>query len=258
MKNREQKWYWKILSIICIICIIVWTIWAFLWIMSEIWTYSPKTIQTVKSRFDSFEEEYWYIKKVDDKLKDVYPNFSIENLTKISYDLKLSKNLPWFMLLMILSEYDNAEKLSWWRITSVCWGWYYNDCWVQYLENKEYYDDLRFDEASIIEIPRKVVDDFKKSWIVEDTRKIVGFNEEYKNWLKTDTELVKFYESINSDFEWYKKFFPREYFYEYEHRWIVEWLKIVWFWLLAIIPYTLFLIWVTKITYIILWKFNKN
>ena len=54
MENKEQKWYYKILSVICVICIIVWAIWIFLWIMSEIWTYSPKTIQTIKNRFDSF------------------------------------------------------------------------------------------------------------------------------------------------------------------------------------------------------------
>lgn len=254
IEELNQKWYWRLVKVFFFFIVFVSIIWIFAWSYSIYHTYNPKDAKIVEQRFEKFKEKFNNVIEINKELKVIYPDFSINNLLKISEKLKLDKKIPWVMLLIILSEYPDAN--TYWKIESTCWWWYYNDCWTLYYPEKEYYDDLRFDELNTIFIPRKKVDEFKRVWYLTSIENIISFYNSYKNWGKTYQELLEYYWDIDWIW-WYEEYFPYEYFSEYDYRWLNEWIKIIFSFLWFIILFLLFLFFIRWITYyIILWKFN--
>lgn len=251
IKELNQKWYWRFIKVIFFFIVFLSIIWIFTWIYSEFHTYNPKDIKTVEERFENFKKEFNHVKVIDEKLDEIYPNFSIDNLLKITSDLKLKNKIPHYLPLIILSKYPKANLD---RIWMVCWSWDY--CDIEYDSEMDFYDKIL--NNTWISVPKYKIDEFEENWSFNDILNYISFYDSYKNWNKTINNLMDYYKEIDW-YWWTEKFFPSEYFSEYDYRWISEWIKIILYFILSLFWFIIFLFLIRWITYyIIIWKFNPK
>lgn len=249
----NEKWYWRFIKVIFFLIIFISIIWIFSWSYSMYHTYDPKDVKIVEERFEKFYNKYKKGYELNLELKNIYPNFSLENLIKITKKLEYKEKVPFILILILLSEYQdwNFENINF------CDDFQIElDC-IKEWDNKgiDYYNKIK---NNWLKVSFDYVYEFKEIWYIKDINKIIEYYNSYKNWNKTNKELLKYYLDISWKW-WYEKYFPYEYFSEYDYRWLNEWIKIIFSFIWFIFLFFLFLFLIRWITYyIILWNFNPK